>query len=254
MRRSLLPGLLRSAQYNLNRQQGGVALVERGRGYVKSAAGFAESSLIGWLIAGEVVQTEWFCDGRLAEFRDIKGAVEQWLQQRGVNNARFIASDELRGLQPGQSAQILVGGECAGVIGRVQPAVAATFQLDTPLFVAQLSVDLLTSYVERGRGRAVRYSKLPEYPATTRDVVMLYDAETTADEVLQVVQRAGGKLLAECRLFDRFTGSGVAAGRVSLGVRCSLRDPKRTLTQEDADRVVANIVSALQRRFAAEQR
>ncbi|MDX8414020.1 MAG: phenylalanine--tRNA ligase subunit beta [Mariprofundales bacterium] len=249
MRRSLLPGLLRSAQYNLNRQQAGVALVEQGRGYAKADDGFDESNLMGWLLAGELAQAEWFATARLAEFRDIKGAVEQWLQQRGVS-ARFVANDTIQGLQPGQSAQILVGRDCAGVIGRVQPAIAATFQIDTPVFVAQLATDLLN----KGKRKAVRFAPLPEFPAIIRDVVMLYPTSTTAADILQVVQRAGGKLMASCRLFDRFDGEGVAEDKVSLGVRCCLCDPKHTLTQEDADRVMAVVVAQLSKRFEAVQR
>jgi len=249
MRRSLFPGLLRTAQHNLNRQQAGVALVEQGRGYAKANDGFSEANLMGWLMAGEVAQAEWCNSARLTEFRDIKGAVEQWLQQRGVS-ARFVANDAIQGLQPGQSAQILVGRDCAGVIGRVQPAIAATFQIDQPVFVAQIATDLLN----RGKRKAVRFAPLPEFPAITRDVVMLYAANTTAAEIVQTVQRAGGKLMASCRLFDRFDGEGVADGKVSLGVRCSLRDPKRTLTQEDADKVMATVVAQLIKRFGAVQR
>ena len=249
MRRSLLPGLLGSAQHNLNRQQAGVALVEQGRGYVRSDDGdYQETALMGWLLAGEIAQAEWYAPARMAQFRDIKGAVEQWLLRRGVS-ARFVADDAIEGLQPGQSARLLVGKSAVGVIGRVRLAVAARFQVDTPLFVAEIATDLLPS-----RGKAVRFAPLPEFPAITRDVVLLFSAKVTAAEVVQAATRAGGKLLEQCRIFDRFAGEGVADGHVSLGIRCVLRDAKRTLTQEDADRVMASVVAALQKRFGAVQR
>jgi len=230
-----------------------VALVEQGRGYAQFDDGFNEPPLIGWLLAGETAQPEWYGPAHTAEFRDIKGAVEQWLQRRGLN-ARFVASDAIRGLQPGQSAQLMVGGHCAGVMGRVQPAIAAAFQIDVPVFVAQLVTDLLGSGALGAQKKTVRCVAVPEFPAITRDVVMLFSDRTTAADIVQVVQRSGGKLLVSCRVFDRFVGDGVADGHVSLGIRCTLRDPKRTLTQEDADRAMGAVVAALEKRFKAVQR
>jgi len=43
----------------------------------------------------------------------------------------------------------------------------------------------------------------------------------------------------------------VPDGKVSLGIRFILQDPKRTLTQEDSDGVSTAIVAAMDKTFAA---
>ncbi|MDQ6950531.1 MAG: phenylalanine--tRNA ligase subunit beta [Mariprofundales bacterium] len=247
MRRSLFPGLLKSAQYNLNRQLPGVALVEQGRGYRREGDAYVETPLLGWLMAGELEQAQWYGSVRLAEFRDVKGALEQWLSQQGLH-ARFVADDAITGLQPGQSARILVSREEVGVMGRVQPEIAARFQIDVPVFVAQLRLDGLP------QGKSPRYAALPEFPAMVRDLVFLFPKDTTAAAITQAANRAGGKLVEESRIFDRYEGEGVPEGMVSLGVRITLRDTKRTLTQQDGDGVAQAVVAEMAKRFQASLR
>jgi phenylalanyl-tRNA synthetase beta chain len=45
--------------------------------------------------------------------------------------------------------------------------------------------------------------------------------------------------------FDRYTGSGVPADRVSLSLRLTFRSTERTLTDAEADAAMDGIVTAL---------
>ncbi|MDQ6993717.1 MAG: phenylalanine--tRNA ligase subunit beta [Mariprofundus sp.] len=244
MRRSVWPGLLNAAKRNLNRQQPGVALVEQGRAYQRTATGHDESSVLAWLMTGEVVSDQWHSSARSADFFDLKGAVETWLSLRGLTG-RFIADDTIQGLQPGQSAKILVGRAEAGRIGRIDVDIAASFDIDTPLFVAEINLDLLSD------GKQAKFVPLQEFPAVERDLVFLFDKSNAAEAILNAVRSAGGKLLADARIFDLYQGKGVAAGKVSLGVRFSLQNAKRTLTQADSDAASTAIIAAMEKRFGA---
>jgi len=244
MRRSVWPGLLNTAQYNLNRQQSGVALVEQGRVYLKTEAGHQEDNVIAWLMSGAIQQDEWHGKTRAADFFDLKGAVEAWLALRGLTG-RFIADDSIQGLQAGQSAKIMVGRFEAGRIGRVDGDIAASLDLDMPVFVAELNLDLLPT------GKTARFVPLPEFPAVERDLVFLFERGVSSDAILNAVKSAAGKLLTEARIFDLYAGKGVPEGHVSLGIRFALQDAKRTLTQADSDTAMQSIITAMDKRFKA---
>ncbi|MBL4775686.1 MAG: phenylalanine--tRNA ligase subunit beta [Mariprofundus sp.] len=244
MRRSVWPGLLHTAQYNLNRQQSGVALVEQGRIYHKTQDKHAESNIIAWLMTGEVQQDEWHGSARSADFFDLKGAVEAWLALRGLN-ARFISDDGMQGLQAGQSAKILVGRVEAGRIGRVDGDIAASLDLDTPVFVAEINLDVLPA------GKIAKFMPLPEFPAVERDLVFLFERGVSADAILNAVKSAAGKLFTTARIFDIYAGQGVPDSHISLGIRFALQDAKRTLTQEDSDSAMQAIIAAMDKRFGA---
>ena len=244
MRRSVWPGLLNMARYNMNRQQAGVALAEEGRIYERDADGHVERNKIAWLLAGEWQLGEWHTASRQADFFDLKGAIESWLSEHGLM-ARFIADDGIQGLQKGQSAKLLVGRTEVGHIGRVDDQIVERLDIDCPVFVAEVDLDVLPA------GKSARFTPLPEFPAVERDLVFLFDHGTTADEILQAAGKAAGKLMADVRIFDRYDGKGVPQGKVSLGIRFTLQDVTRTLTQQDSDAAMAAVVEAMEKRFTA---
>jgi len=247
MRRSVWPGLLNAARHNLNRQQAGVALAEQGRIYAKTDAGYDEINMLAWLMTGEAHRDEWFGAARATDFFDLKGAVEAWLALRGLSG-RFIADDSIQGLQAGQSAKILVGRVEAGRIGRVDGDIAAGFDIDAPVFVADINLDVLPA------GKNTKFVALPEFPGVERDLVFLFERDIQAEEILQTVRKAGGKLLTDARIFDRYEGKGVPDGKISLGVRFTLQAPDRTLTQDDSDTVSSAIVAGIEKQFGARLR
>jgi len=247
MRRSPWPGLLVTAKHNLNRQQPGVRLAELGRIYSRTDTGHDEKNVLAWLMTGQVQRDEWYGASRQADFFDLKGAVEAWLALRGLTG-RFIADNGVQGLQAGQCAKIFVGRVEAGHIGRVDTDITAGFDIDMPVFVADINLNLLP------KGKKPKFTALPEFPGVERDLVFLFERDVRAENVLQTARKAGGKLLTNARIFDLYEGKGVPDGKISLGVRFTLQTPNRTLTQEDSDTVSNAIVTAMEKQFGANLR
>jgi len=124
-------------------------------------------------MTGEIESDQWFADARMATFFDLKGAVESWLAGRGLTG-RFIADDTIQGLQAGQSAKILFGRNEAGRIGKVDGDIASKFDIDNPVFVADINLDLLHA------GKQAKFIPLPEFPGVERDLVFLMDRKAFA--------------------------------------------------------------------------
>ncbi|MCF7822053.1 MAG: phenylalanine--tRNA ligase subunit beta [Mariprofundaceae bacterium] len=244
MRRSGWPGLLGIARHNMNRQQPGVMLVEQGRSYEKNGDGHRENNIMAWLMCGEIQSDQWHTTVRSADFFDMKGAVESWLASNGLT-ARFMANDDVQGLQAGQSADLFIGKSVVGRIGKVDAAIADHYDIDASVFVAEINLDVLPE------GKKAKFQPLPEFPGVERDLVFLFDRTDRVEAILQAVRKAGGNLLTDARVFDRYVGQGVPDGKVSLGVRFTLQDAKRTLTQKDSDGVSAAIVAAMEKIFNA---
>ncbi|HKJ83153.1 MAG TPA: phenylalanine--tRNA ligase subunit beta, partial [Mariprofundaceae bacterium] len=153
--------------------------------------------------------------------------------------------DEMIGLQAGQAARIVAGRSEIGRIGKMDADIAGRYDIETPVFVAEVGLDALP------KGKPPRFVPLPEYPGVSRDLVFLFDASASAEEIVQTARKAGGKLLVDVRIFDRYVGKGVPEGKVSLGVRIALQAPDRTLTQEDSDAVSQTIIDEMSNRFGA---
>lgn len=249
MRRSVWPGLLNTAKYNMNRQQAGVALVEQGRIYAKIDAanadeGHRETNVIAWLMAGQLESDTWHGKARKADFFDLKGTVESWLSKRGLT-ARFMVDDEVQGLQAGQTAKVFVGKSVIGHVGKVDADLADAFDIDADVFVAQINLDMLNA------GKKLKFQTIPEFPSVERDLVFLFDRTVESDSILQTARKAAGQQCIDVRIFDLYDGKGVPEGKVSLGIRFALQDAKRTLTQEDSDKAMQAIIDAIAKKFDA---
>ncbi|WP_038246463.1 phenylalanine--tRNA ligase subunit beta [Ghiorsea bivora] len=247
MRRSMFPSLLNTAKYNMNRQQTGVALVEQGRIYTGPLDEHTETNMLAWLMTGDVQQDTWYAKSRKADFFDLKGAIESWLQGRGLT-ARFMADDDVQGLQAGQTAKIFIGKSVAGYVGKVDGDLAGGFDLSDDVFVASINLDVLHT------GKKAKFQPIPEFPSIERDLVFLFDKGVTSDVILQTVRKACGQQLVDASIFDLYDGQGVPEGKVSLGIRFVLQDAKRTLTQEDSDKVMQAVIDAMATKFKAELR
>jgi phenylalanyl-tRNA synthetase beta chain len=130
----------------------------------------------------------------------------------------------------------------------VDTDVAAAFDLDVDVFVASLDLDALP------KGKKAKFQPMPEFPSVERDLVFLFDKTTTSESILQTVRKACGQQLVSATIFDLYDGQGVPEDKISLGVRFTLQEPKRTLTQEDSDKAMQSVIDAMAKAYGAELR
>jgi phenylalanyl-tRNA synthetase beta chain len=92
---------------------------------------------------------------------------------------------------------------------------------------------------------------LPRHPSIVRDLSLIVDERLPAAEVRGTIRAHAPATLVSVREFDRYQGTGVPEGQVSLSVRLTFRDPDRTLTDAEVQRAVEAIVAALARDHGA---
>lgn len=244
MRRSMLPGLLRSVAYNQQHGVHNVQLFERGVVF-STAPGRKnpkERMHVASVMAGSLNEAGWNQPAVELGFYDAKGVVENLLRELAVPKVRFKAleSDEAPWLQPGRAAQVLSGGRVLGWIGEVHPLAADAFEVEGCVAAFELDVMQLVDVSTEQRP----YVDVPVYPSVEVDMAIVVDEETTAERVEQCIASAGKKGPFESvRLFDVYRDDKrVGAGKKSLAFRLSYRDAARTLTSDEVDKVHAKIV------------
>jgi phenylalanyl-tRNA synthetase beta chain len=102
--------------------------------------------------------------------------------------------------------------------------------------------------------RLPRAQPVPRFPAVRRDIALDLPEAVHWSQIEQLVRDTLGERLKELRLFDRYSGKGVEAGRKSLAMGLILQDASRTLTDDDADRCVREAVAALEQTCKARLR
>jgi phenylalanyl-tRNA synthetase beta chain len=249
LRPSLLPGLIHSLRHNVSRKNYDVALFEIGRVFANQNGASKEERRIAIAITGQRAQTFWSGNERDAKFDafDLKGIVEEFLEQFGLRGIVFARRDESTPLFL-ESAVISLGGKLPlGEIGQLLPMLAKKYDLRDAVFLAEVNLDLLLAR----RNPAKSFKSLPQFPAIRRDVAMLVPEATTHESVLQTVKQTKPANLENVELFDVFRGKNVPEGQKSLAYAFTYRAPEKTLTDAEVNAAHAKIVEAFKSQLHA---
>lgn len=181
------------------------------------------------------------------DFYVLKGALEGIFDGLNALPRKYTAVQDNLSYHPGRAAEVSIGGVVVGVLGEVHPVVCSNYDIEKPVYAAQIDFDLLISLLAGDPS----YTPLPRYPVIERDIAVVCDLSVTVGELTDCIEGSGGKLLANVKLFDIYTGHPVPEGKKSVAFSLTLRAADRTLTDNDADEAVSGILKALGEAFGA---
>ena len=184
------------------------------------------------------------------DFYKLKGAVESILEAMRIEGAEYAAVRDNPSYHPGRCASVSVNGKTLGVFGQVHPTVQKNYGSDLELYAAELSLDALIE----NQGAEPTYKALPRFPAVTRDIAVVADREITVGEIEKTIRVSGGERLRDVRLFYVYEGPGILPGKRSTAYSMTLRSDEGTLTDDHADEVMTNVLTALREKLGAERR
>ena len=237
MRTTILPSMLEILTRNYNFRNKSAELYELGRIYFQREDGMADEPKM--LSLGAY--------GEDMDFYSMKGTVEAILTAIRAKDVTFEPVKDDPSYHPGRCARVLAGGKSVGVFGQIHPLVAENYGVDTELYCAELSFDALCAV----KGADPQYTPLPKFPAVTRDIAVVCDESVTVGALEECIRKGAKGLLKAVELFDIYRGKGVDSGKKSVAFNLVLRADDRSLTAEEADEDVKNILSALKSELGA---
>jgi phenylalanyl-tRNA synthetase beta chain len=237
MRPSILPNLLSAALQNQRRQIERVRLFELGVVFLEN--GTQEPGRLAFVATGDSSAEQWGSNARAVDFFDLKGDVEALLASTGQLQALRTQNSRVSFLHPGRSADLYLGAECIGFVGQLHPNVANRLDFKVAPFVCELSLDALQS---RAMPHVVALSK---FPSSRRDLALVMDQKLAFAAVEATVRAAAGKALIALNAFDVYLGAGVPAGHKSLAISLILQDLSRTLSDQEVDQIINDVVQSL---------
>lgn len=184
------------------------------------------------------------------DYAAMKGALEGLLRTAGIAKFEVERNSDGAPYHPGRCANVYVqlAAENAApvrtlvaTLGEIHPVVTANYGIKPRVVAADINLDVLFA----ARGGTPQFTPLPKFPATTRDLALVAALEVPAAEIAGRIEAAAGKNLESLTLFDVYTGDKISADKKSLAYSLVLRSKEGTLTDEDADRVVAKVLKSL---------
>ena len=280
MRVSLIPGLLKAAEQNVKRQQTRLKLFETGLRFLpgentgSKGKEFAQQSRIAGLVYGDRQKESWLSKaesvqnrGKTADsfdFYDLKSDVEALLSSmdkaaslgvefRSLVNQQGEMLDECASIcskmmHPGQSAAIFLGNQYLGFCGAVHPALQKTLDEVTSAWVFELDMTLISLK------KVPEFKGLSKFPEVRRDIAIIVDADVAVGQLLQAIYSEAGESLTSAYVFDQYSGEGIEQGKQSVAVGLNWQHRDRTMTDNEVNEELENIIASLSKQFKASLR
>jgi phenylalanyl-tRNA synthetase beta chain len=140
-------------------------------------------------------------------------------------------------LHPGRSAAVMLGNACLGWLGQLHPEISRKLEIEDPPWLFELAID--PSF----RSEVPVFKEISRFPAIRRDLAVVLEESTMLDELKKTVNLAAKGLLRDLYVFDVYRGKGVEPGRKSVALGLILQETSRTLTDAEADAVMALVIA-----------
>ena len=255
MRTSLLPGLLKALQFNNNRQHSRIRLFEIGASYHLSENGFSEIQRLAGVVTGPLQATQWAIPNQKnVDFYDIKADVEAILGLTGQKEPFIFNEFENISLHPGQQCSVLKktsesdGFAEIGYIGKLHPNLQKELGVATDVFVFELDIN------KAMEAELPVYQQVSKFPSIKRDMSVVVKSDITVSNLLTTVENKLGGALNKVIVFDVYRGDGVAEGYMSVSFSLILQQNEKTMTDDEAEKLMKLALDSLVQKFAAELR
>ena len=99
----------------------------------------------------------------------------------------------------------------------------------------------------------VNYESISKYPEVLRDLAITLDRGVLVGEMIKEIKKKVN-LIEKIDIFDVYSGEKIEEGKKSVAMSIVLRDKNRTLTDEDIDNAMKNILTLIKDKFNGEIR
>jgi phenylalanyl-tRNA synthetase beta chain len=255
MRQSLVFGALESIARNINHKNNNLKFYEFGNCYFYDKKEgieyhlkqYSENYRLGIFITGLAEETNWITKKESTTFYHIKTFVNNVLLKVGVNVSSLKVKEIEHPLLTNGIAYF-AGNQKVAEFGQVKKELLKEFDIKQDVFACEINWNLVLQLIKNYK---VTFSELPKYPEVYRDLSMVLDTNVTYEQLLQISKKVEPKLIKHISLFDVYQGDKIEKGKKSYALSFVLQHEEKTLTDDQIDKVMNNLMKAFEKELGA---
>jgi phenylalanyl-tRNA synthetase beta chain len=104
------------------------------------------------------------------------------------------------------------------------------------------------------QGSVAKYQAFSAYQKATRDIALVIDEQIPANDLIISIQDLKQSYLVDVNLFDVYAGDNIESGKKSIALNLSYQSVEETLSDEQVNTQVSEVLVLMQTKFSATQR
>ena len=184
-----------------------------------------------------------------SDFFTVKGIIESLCTRMGISQRLEVQPIAGDGFQEGTLVELTIDGTRLGYIGVVNAKTLKTWKLPEPVVAAEISLPVLLSLA----ALVPQQQSVSMFPSIQRDLNFIVAESVRWNEMEDVVRAAVGTELAGVRYQETYRDEkkdGKDRKRVLMTVQLQRDDA--TLSGDQADELIGQVIAACQEKLAAE--
>ena len=246
MRTSLCSSGLQVLAYNNNRQQTDLRCFEFGKIYTSESGQYTENQILGLWMMGQKSKKHWQSDTQTLSFFDLKGCVVATLQGLGLNGLQEVDAVSAT-FSVGQT--LMHDKKALVSYGQINDEVLQSFDLDRTVFFAEFDWEQICK-ITLG-SEPSKFKTISKYPSVKRDLALVIDRSVSFDALKQIAFKTERKMLKEVDMFDEYIGKPIPAGKKSYGLRFTIQDEHKTMSDQQIDKIMKQLLTQFEQEVGA---
>lgn len=248
-RKSLLHQLIQKTNLNKKQKNKFFEGFEVGKVFFLDSKGFiCEYELLAGIFGGKLTDYHWNQAERSMTWFQAKGTIEQIFKKLNlVVDFSVLEEKNQEIFHPYRSAQIYCKKENLGWFGQIHPFQAKVNNLDENTYLFEWNLEKLNKVWKQKK--IFLYQPYFIYPGISVDLALIVSNRLPFQKIKNRIFLLGFPLLESLHLFDFYFGPSIPKGYHSLGLSLSFKAFDRTLTNEEVNQLVQEILLDLQRNF-----
>ena len=234
LRVSLLPGMLDTINFNINRQNKNLKLFEIGNTYYLDHKENVETKLLSISISGEIFNESWLNKDQIDNFYYIKGLIKRLCNDLSLK-VKFISKNDSN---YSKKLVIIKGKDTIGCIGEINKNLLNNYSINTKVCYAEINLSKIDI-----KNNVIKYKEISKFPSSRRDISMIVDSKVTFDNIEKLAFDIEKNILKEVNLFDVYKDKSMSNDKESYAISFLFNDSKKTLTDKHIDQVMKKIMN-----------
>ncbi|MBE76425.1 MAG: phenylalanine--tRNA ligase subunit beta [Candidatus Marinimicrobia bacterium] len=251
LRTSLLPGLVKAADYNIKNSTNSFKLFELDSVHTQlgnKIEDIKKNVILTGIIVGNEMDKTVHTEAIPYDIFSIKGYINALLNEKLHLS---ISIEKTENLLYEEGYNILIEENIVGTFGNLSKKLFKTLKVDKyDIYSFDLYIEMMI-----GESKTIKYTPINLLPKISRRINLVLEASDSVGPILEMVKSKGGKNLIQVYPIELFEdNNSLGESKKSVTFKMVFQDREKTLEDKDVNLIIDEIIGIAEKKFNAKLR